>query len=158
MAVLTSNAYWIFRSTNRNGANGTEEAKKKRPEAGKAKYERLGHSWTPPPLPKGVETELMGLRKSRKRGRKPGMQSTGGWDIPEPPPPSPPKGSRNRANGTEEVKKKKRKPGMQSKGGWDIPDVHPTKKRIVCLTKIFLSCRRWEIAHCYFIQWYVILD
>ena len=89
MALLTSNAYWIFRSTNRNGANGTEEAKKKRPEAGKAKYERLGHSWTPPPLPKGVETELMGLRKSRKRGRQPGMQSTGGWDIPEPPPPLP---------------------------------------------------------------------
>ena len=82
MALLRSNAYWIFRSTSRNGANGTEETKKKRP----------------------------------------GMQSTGDWDNPEPlRPRSPSKGSRNRANGTEEVKKKRRKSEMQSTGGWDIP-------------------------------------
>ena len=103
MALLRSNAYLIFRSTSRNGANGTEETKKKRP----------------------------------------GMQSTGDWDNPEPlRPRSSSKGSRNRANGTEEVKKKRRKSGMQSTGGWDIPDAHPTKKRTVCLTKIFLPCRR----------------
>ena len=48
-------------------ANGTEEAKKKKRKPG---MQSTG-GWTslnPPPLPKRVETGLIGLRKSRKRG------------------------------------------------------------------------------------------
>ena len=62
----------------------------KEAEAGNAKYGRLGHPWTPPPFPKGVETELMGLRKSRKRGgiRECKVREVGTSLKP----PSPPKG------------------------------------------------------------------
>ena len=65
-----------------------------------------------------VETELMGLRKPRKRGGSPECKVREVGTSLNPPS----KGSRNRANGNEEVKKKRRKPGMKSTGGWDIAD------------------------------------
>ena len=80
-------------------------------------------------------SQANGTEEAKKKKRKPGMQSTGGWDIPESP--SPPKESRNRANGTEEVKKKRRKPGMQSTGGWDIPDAPPPKKKVLYVFQRF---------------------
>ena len=51
----------------------------KEAEARKAKYGRLGHPWTPPS--KGSRNRANGNEEVKKKRRKPGMKSTGGWDI-----------------------------------------------------------------------------
>ena len=140
MALLISNAHWIkyfaeFRSRNR--ANGTVACESLRsadvfPVVASLPPKRSDdRKYVCASQVNGTEEA-----KKKKRMRKPGMQSTGGWDLP-----SPPQGNRNGANGTGGSQEKEAE-GRNAKyrrlgHPCRATPPPPKKKSTACLTKIF---------------------
>ena len=139
---------------------GLMELRKSRKRGGsqKSKVPEAETSLNPSPLPKRVETGLMGLRKSRKRGgsRECKVREVGHPWISLPSQRESKQGWWDWGSQEKEAQAGNAKYGRLGHP-WRPPHP-PPKKSTVCLTKILLSCRRWEIAQCYFVQWLVILD